>query len=211
MKLLRALGTALLALLAGWLLRLLRATWRVRVVGAPPADARLFVCWHGDLAALSVLGRFLRRRAPAMLVSKSKDGELGARLARQLGLEVVRGSTSRGALSGSLAMLRRLRAGGSVALAVDGPRGPRERAGDSALRLARVGGTTVAAVAAVATRAWHARSWDRHAIPAPFSRVVLVWQEEPVCDVESALSAVRGRAQALTTGGDTEQQVRDAA
>jgi len=65
--------------LVGLLLRLLRVSWRRRVEGAPAGGAALYAFWHGDQLAL--LGA---RAQAAVLVSRSRDGELAARADRAM-------------------------------------------------------------------------------------------------------------------------------
>ncbi|MCK5798573.1 MAG: DUF374 domain-containing protein, partial [Deltaproteobacteria bacterium] len=193
----------LMALFAGIVLRLLRMTWRLQIVGAAPHGARILVCWHGDLALLSALpaswlrGRGETEGALTMLVSRSADGDLAARLARGLGLAVVRGSSHGGAISGALGLLRRLREGGRVALTADGSRGPRHELVARIDRLAQVSGATVAVVSGAASRAWRLRTWDRLAIPKPFAKIVLVWAEARPADegVDAILRCASERAQ----------------
>ena len=61
-----------------------------------------------------------------MLISRSFDGELIARVIEKFGYRSVRGSSSRGAVGGLLEMGRELQSGRAVAFTVDGPRGPFE-------------------------------------------------------------------------------------
>ena len=96
-------GRRILAFFALLLVRLLRVTWRVRVVGAQRADG-LYAFWHGDQIGLCA---FDFEPVPAVLVSRSRDGELASRVANALGFPTVRGSSSRGAVSGALALVRR--------------------------------------------------------------------------------------------------------
>jgi lysophospholipid acyltransferase (LPLAT)-like uncharacterized protein len=179
----------LVALLLCAVLRSLRWTWRVRVMGTPPPGRRLYVFWHGDQVALTALHpRQLAGQRPAVLVSQSRDGQLATQIARRLGLDVVRGSSSRGGTAGALAIVRRLRGTGAAAIAVDGPRGPRQRCGDSAQHLAALGGAVVVPVAAAARRRWVLSSWDRLWIPGPFA-VIHVVIGEPAASVQSGLEA----------------------
>jgi lysophospholipid acyltransferase (LPLAT)-like uncharacterized protein/HEAT repeat protein len=204
---LQRLWRASLAALAVVALWLLRASWRVRVVGAPPADARLFACWHGDLVALAALpSRWLgggdAGQPLGMLISRSDDGALATRLAASLGVEAVRGSSSRGAVAGALGLLRRLRRGDRVALAGDGPRGPRRQLVARVGALAQASAATVGLAAARASRAWHLRSWDRLAIPKPFARVVIVWADGGAGqgDLAAALERAGARARREAAG-----------
>lgn len=168
----------MLALLITLLVRLLRVTWRLRITGESSLSAEgknprtLFIYWHGDQLALTSVP--LRRRL-TVLASRSRDGQWAALSARLLGLEVVRGSTSRGAVAGGLGLARRLLAGGAVGVAVDGPRGPRHQVGDGPARLARRTNADLVPVAAAASRGLSLRTWDRLLIPAPFSTVHVVF------------------------------------
>jgi len=199
----------LLALLATILFRLLRMTWRVRVIGEPPPGAGLLAFWHGDQVALAA--------APAsdpltVLVSRSRDGDLAARLVQTLGFDAIRGSTSRGAVSGALALARRLLQGARVAVAVDGPRGPRHRAADGLLRLARSAGAPVIPVVASTRRGFSLRSWDRLVIPAPFTKIYVFFGAAIDHDADAAnekggriqaeLDALWSSAQQLTAARD---------
>ena len=189
---LRWLLLALVALAAMVALRLLRATWRVRVEGEPPGGRTLVAFWHGDQIAL--MAASVR---PRVLVSLSRDGEIGALAARSLGYQVARGSTSRGAVCGALGLARTLRGGGAAALAADGPRGPALQASASAGRLACMTGAALVPVGVCASRGWRLGSWDRMTIPAPFARVSVAWGD-PVegARLQHALEEARAEASA---------------
>jgi hypothetical protein len=157
-----------------FVVRLLVRTYRVEVLGpAPPADGPVvFALPHGRQMGLLCSPRPARI---AVLASLSRDGSIQTAVLRRLGFEVARGSTSRGGAAGLAAMVRAVRAGASVAIAVDGPRGPAGIAKPgapfvAAVTHARLVPITCAASCAIVLR----RSWDRFAVPAPFARVVVV-------------------------------------
>src|SRR5688572_8805341 len=90
-----------LAGVGAFVLRALALTWRVRF--ANPQVKRemserkqpvIFALWHGNLLLLLYAHR---GRGIAVMISEHSDGEIIARIARSLGFETVRGSTSRGA------------------------------------------------------------------------------------------------------------------
>lgn len=158
--------------LVSWLVRAWRATLRVRVVTHPALQAdtrpRVLCLRHG--ASTTLLAAPPTRPTTA-LVSRSRDGELGAALLGRLGLGVVRGSTSRGGASGLRALVRVLRAGRDAAIAVDGPRGPRGRVAPGAIAAARLGGGVLVPVRAHARWAIRLGTWDAHVVPLPFCQV----------------------------------------
>ncbi len=166
----------LVAALAGPLVRLLAASWRVREVGAVEAAARVrrrerphvVVCWHE--AILPLLWHH-RGWGITIVVSAARDGQYLADLAERLGYGTVRGSSRRGAASALRGTLGALREGRSVTLTPDGPVGPRRVFKGAAVAAAQHVGAPILPIHAHADRAWRLRSWDRMVIPKPFARV----------------------------------------
>jgi len=89
---------------------------------------------------------------------------------------VVRGSAGRGGARALLGMLRILRdeRDSRLCLAVDGSRGPRGRVKPGAIALAAKSGAWILPTASAARRCLVFRSWDRFALPLPFSPVQVV-------------------------------------
>jgi lysophospholipid acyltransferase (LPLAT)-like uncharacterized protein len=167
--------TSVLAVLASLLIRLLRLTWRVTLTGPePPYDLGpiVFCFWHGRQAGLLA---HPRPRPVAVLSSRSRDGELQARILGRLGFVVQRGSSSRGGAEGLKGIIGRLRDGADAAFAVDGPRGPLHEVKPGALAAASSAGATVVPITTRSSRSWiFERAWDRYLLPKPFARVELV-------------------------------------
>jgi len=111
------------------------------------------------------------------MVSQSKDGDAVAFGFKLLGIKTVRGSSQlqgrdKGGLSALSNLIEHVRTGHPAYLAVDGPRGPRNRVHKGIAALSHETGAAVLNVAAVPTRRWiFTRSWDRFQIPKPFSRI----------------------------------------
>ena len=104
-------------------------TWRFRAVNAEGYAAEraagravVMVLWHGEMLPLLY---YHRNRGIAVLVSEHGDGEIIARILRDFGFRLIRGSTSRGAARALIAVDRELRDGVDVGITPDGPRGPR--------------------------------------------------------------------------------------
>ncbi len=109
-----------------------------------------------------------------VLVSRSRDGDIGAFACEQMGYEAVRGSSSRGGAAALIALARELSGrGGWAAIVVDGPRGPRRQSKPGAVWLAQKTGIPITAVTAEAFPAVRTKSWDHGVIPLPFARVKL--------------------------------------
>jgi lysophospholipid acyltransferase (LPLAT)-like uncharacterized protein len=168
-------GRTLAGVLLGLVVRLWVRTLRVHVSVHPElheAGERPWVLafWHGSQFPLLACKR---RRRTVVLVSLSSDGALQARALALQGLDVVRGSTSRGGVRGLAAIVRVMkRAGADAAFAVDGPRGPRGLVKGGAVVAARASGGVLVPMASSIRQGFVIRSaWDRFAIAWPFTRV----------------------------------------
>jgi lysophospholipid acyltransferase (LPLAT)-like uncharacterized protein len=127
------------------------------------------VMWHEDLL---FYGYLFRGTGFTVLASRSRDGELGARVARGLGIRTVRGSSSRGGEDALHELIELARRGESVGFIADGPRGPRHVAKMGPIIAAKLSGRPIVPLACAMTRATRTRSWDRTRIPLPFGRIV---------------------------------------
>jgi lysophospholipid acyltransferase (LPLAT)-like uncharacterized protein len=151
------------------------------------------VCfWHGRTMLSHIgwgLGRWVRPRTQKVkaLASFSREGAVAASAALAVGAGVIRGSAAKGekrkgGMEAAREMLRHLAAGGAVAMAPDGPRGPRMRAQFGPVQLARHAGAPIIAYA-WATRGYKVfNSWDRFVLPLPFGRGYYVWSDPIVVD-----------------------------
>lgn len=161
--------------LGAWLLRLWRSTLRVEANHQPPnGHPCVYALQHRDLLLLT-----LQRMdcGIAVMVSRSRDGELIARPLARLGFLPVRGSTSR---SGSQALkeLIRLARDRSLALTPDGPQGPAGSVQPGILQLALLAHIPIIPVVASANRMWQLRSWDRFRLPHPFAKLTASYGPE---------------------------------
>ncbi len=111
------------------------------------------------------------------LVSQHRDGELIARTAQRLGFHVARGSTTRGGASGLRNLCRAADSGFDLSINPDGPRGPRRQAQPGVLYLSSLSKIPIVPVAFFASSAWRFSSWDRFAVPKPFSKVCMAFGE----------------------------------
>lgn len=128
---------------------------------------RIYVFWHEYI----LVPLYLRGHCDlAMLLSKHRDADVLARMAYHMGFDCVRGSTNRGSTAALLDMTRR---GKHMHLTItpDGPRGPRRKLAIGPVYLASRTGLPIVPMGFGADRPWRVRSWDRFAIPRPFSQV----------------------------------------
>ena len=168
------------------------------------------VCfWHGRLMMLPYAWK---RPLPFhMLMSAHPDGQLIACLVEGLGIRTLMGSSGRGGADSFRRMVQVLRDGATVGITPDGPRGPRMRASDGVIALARLSGVPLLPVAFGCRRRHLLASWDRFVIALPFSRGVFVWGPpiEVARDADAAvLEAVRLRLEhELTAITDTADRL----
>src|SRR5262245_580652 len=159
---------------AEWWIHTLRFAYRPLtsyLMGDRPAllgGARyIYAFWHEYLFVPSYV---YARPDTAVLIGLHADGELLTHINERFGFKVIRGSSTRG---GTTALLRMLRDGASrhFGLTPDGPQGPRRKCQFGAVYLASRTGLPIVPVGFGYARCWRARSWDRFAVPFPFSRV----------------------------------------
>jgi len=155
------------------LLRLLGATWRVRIVGEDPfsrGEPLVVATWHRGLL---IAAYCWRNRGIVVPISQSRDGDLATALLRHLGFAAsARGSSSRGATSLLRNLIRQARAGQPVGFLPDGPRGPAGIAKPGVMALARASGAPLVPIGISASPSKQFGSWDRAILPLPFARVV---------------------------------------
>lgn len=180
---------------------LLAHTWQIAVQGNEHV-VRLraqhipivFAVWHARM-----LAPLWHRKGEGitLLVSQHGDADYLAQAALRWGYRVVRGSSTRGAVSGLRGIVNALMSGCDAAFTPDGPRGPARRAKQGALLAAGRGGAAIVPVGAHSSSAWQLRSWDQLAIPRPFARVHVVYGEplEPNSTDIAALTSALDRSE----------------
>ncbi len=111
------------------------------------------------------------------LISSSKDGDLATRLAKAVGFDALRGSSSAGAVQALLKLNQELASGSICAITVDGPLGPRRIPKTGALRLARDQQVALVPLGFHIDRSWRLKTWDRFCIPKPFAKIEVRYGE----------------------------------
>jgi lysophospholipid acyltransferase (LPLAT)-like uncharacterized protein len=127
---------------------------------------RIYVFWHEYM----LFPLYMRGHCDtSMLVSRHRDGEFIVRVGQHMGFDFVRGSTTRGSVAALLEMRSRSRHL-NLAITPDGPKGPRRVMAPGGVFLASRLELPLVAIAMGFDRPWRAKSWDRFAVPRPFSR-----------------------------------------
>jgi lysophospholipid acyltransferase (LPLAT)-like uncharacterized protein len=157
-----------------WLIRIIGLTLRFEVIGRENlVEGRpyIYCFWHNRIPVATYLWR---RRGIVVMSSRSYDSEYSARFIQRFGYGAARGSSTRGARSALILMIRAVRGGRSAAFSIDGPRGPLYVAKPGAVLLAAKTGAALVPFSVSLDRCWRMGSWDRMEIPKPFARAVVV-------------------------------------
>lgn len=151
----------------------------------------LLAFFHQDELCLL---NFWRNRQLSVLISISKDGEIMNNLAHWLGYKPVRGSSSKKAVSGLIAGIRKVKEGYSMAFAVDGPRGPIYKVKDGICAISQKTKTPILPVRAHSSKTKiFEKSWNQAKFPLPFSTIDLYFApfaEYTTPELEKALLAL---------------------
>ena len=175
----------------GWVIAiavfLLRACCRIRLHNDPRGNLRasshayVYSVLHSHQIATVIQGEV----GTGAMVSRSDDGELLIPCLWLRGIVPIRGSNrhktgDKGGLAAIEAMIVHVDGGAPGYLAVDGPRGPRNRVHKGIAVLSQRTGAAVINLVAVPSRRWiFTRAWDRFQIPKPFT-VIHGYFSEPL-------------------------------
>jgi lysophospholipid acyltransferase (LPLAT)-like uncharacterized protein len=171
----------LVPFLLAWLLRgwfaTCRATEHGRAHRAAAVDSEkgvIAIFWHYSLVYL-----FYHQKddSAAALVSASEDGDYIASLAHHLNFTTIRGSRNRGGMKALKQMMNCLRRGENLAIVADGSQGPPLIVQSGSVLLASKTGSPILPMTWSASRYMTFNSWDRTAVPKPFSTIDVFYGE----------------------------------
>jgi lysophospholipid acyltransferase (LPLAT)-like uncharacterized protein len=147
----------------------------------------------------------------AVLVSRSKDGELIAETMRLSRIGTVRGSSSRGGAAAVRQLMDAMQSGLDIALSPDGPKGPAREVKDGIIFLAqKLGAPIVPITNALSRKLEFKKAWDHYQVPLPFGRAVVV-HGEPIevgpnddlaakaAELKAALDRITAEAEGLVS------------
>ncbi|MFK7765998.1 MAG: lysophospholipid acyltransferase family protein [Mariniblastus sp.] len=131
----------------------------------------IFSFWHEYI--IVVLPRW-GHTPLTVLCSQHRDGEWVNQTALALGLNIVRGSTSRGG-SSAIRQIKKNSKFSSIAVTPDGPRGPRREMAMGPVYMASLLGMPVVPVGVGISNPYRLNTWDKFAIPKPKSRIRMIF------------------------------------
>ena len=198
----------LLRTVESWLLALamvvLRTTCRLSIHDDPREGLKeaavpyVFSVLHAHQVAAAIE----REDGTAAMVSQSADGQLLMPGFWALGIKVFRGSNRgqknrKGGCTALNELIQHVHNGSPAILAVDGPRGPRNRVRKGSAVLSFEADAAVLNVVVVPSRRWILRgAWDRLQIPQPFCRIDAYFAEPLWPNRMESVEQYRGRIEA---------------
>jgi hypothetical protein len=133
----------------------------------PDGERIIYCIWHENLLLPTI---YFGRSDIAVLISQHRDGQLLGSLIQSLGMGMVSGSTTRGGVEAVRKLVDENAPFRHLAVTPDGPRGPRRVVQQGLVYVASRTGMKVACVGVGYRRPWRLASWDRFALPRPFTR-----------------------------------------
>jgi lysophospholipid acyltransferase (LPLAT)-like uncharacterized protein len=181
---------------AAMILRLWLATLRVHS-NVKSIDDRagpvVILLWHDKLFTSSLIANHHFSRPITALISTSKDGAWLVAFFRVMGLTAVRGSSNKRGAAALIALTRTMRRGNHTGITPDGPKGPAYKFKTGAIALARLTHSPFVILGIQYRHCWRLRSWDRFALPMPFSRVDVQLIQEPTPSPDEADETIAQR------------------
>ena len=114
-----------------------------------------------------------------VLISASNDGEIVAKAIESLKLKSVRGSSKRRGVAASLEILDKLKENASIAIMVDGPRGPMGKVKDGIINISKLSGIPIVPVAWASKHKtfFTFNTWDKFQVPIGPCQTVALYGE----------------------------------
>lgn len=164
------------------LLRLWLSTLRIHANRPSVDDADgglIIVLWHERLFVSGLVARRYFRRPVNALVSTSKDGGWLVAFFQMMGLKSVRGSSNRRGAAALMTLTRVVKGGEHAGVTPDGPKGPVRLCKPGVVTLAKLTGRPLLLLGLDYRSCFRLRNWDRFALPLPFSRVDVRFEDFP--------------------------------
>jgi len=158
------------------------------------AQKPFIVCfWHGRLGMLACAWTW-KNYPFRMLLSAHRDGQLIGKTVAYFGINSIAGSTQKGGTQALRELIKALRAGETIGITPDGPRGPHQIASLGVITLAKLANVDMIPITFSTSRRVRLSTWDRFHLALPFSRGIFEWGRPippPSSGEESDMEATR--------------------
>lgn len=143
-------------------------------VNYPEEKPCIFALWH---AHQCVLYGNKDKSHLHVLISRSNDGEIISQAVNFMGINTVRGSKGRKGVSSTIQLLEKLENGDSIAITVDGPKGPKMVVKDGIINIAKLSQVPIIPVL------WYSdypnffkfNTWDEFRFPILFCKTIALY------------------------------------
>ena len=169
-----------------------------KAVAMNPDKSLIFTLWHEDV--VSGMVNHAWTKPFAVLSSKSKDGDYAAYISKKMGFTPVRGSSrkknkDKGGSEAIQLFVTNLKAGNSIGLTVDGPKGPRQVCKIGAALVAQKTGAPILPMIGKSSSHWVFNSWDQFKLPKPFAKLTVVYAEPIMVPASATPEELEGYCQ----------------
>ena len=146
----------------------------IKSVNYPKEKPCIFALWH---AHQCVLYDNRDKSRLHVLISHSNDGEIISRAVNFMGINTIRGSQKRKGVSSTLQMIEKLEVGDSVAITIDGPKGPKHVVKEGIINIAKISQVPIVPVLwfSDAPNFLHFNTWDGFNFPVGFCKTVALY------------------------------------
>lgn len=166
------------------LFRILERMIVIKNINYPKQENKLiFAMWHSDQCSLHGIPPEKRKNVN-ILISRSDDGEIIARVVKKWGFNTIRGSKDKGTrkkggVRATMEMIEQINKGQNVAIMVDGPTGPYHEIKNGVIKVAKHSG------GAIIPMLWYSPdktllslpTWDKFRIPFGFTKIINLYGE----------------------------------
>ena len=163
------------------LIKCLSYTFRLKIVDPnnflkrEPINPVIYAFWHNRLIGTSPLAKKYGREKIAVLISQSRDGQYIADVIEAFGFYTIRGSSSKGGAKAVRDIQESITGKRcSIAITLDGPRGPKYTVHRGAVWLASRTQIPIIPIGVNTRCHWQLKSWDQTQIPKPFTKTEFI-------------------------------------
>lgn len=170
------------------------------------ADGAIYCGWHGRSFPFAY---FFRDRGWWVIISQSRDGDIQNTVFERMGFKTTRGSTGRGGERAAVRAIKALRAGGTLAMTPDGPRGPSQVVQPGVMFIAQRSGARLVPLGIAVSPCRQINSWDRYVVPKLGARALMIagpGLEVPKDATEEEVEQIRLRLEGMLTDLQTEAE-----
>ncbi len=146
-------------------------TFHCKNINYPKNQQCIFALWHAHQCGIY---SFEDKHKLNVMISRSKDGDIISSATKSLGINVVRGSQSRGGVGATLEMVEKLKTEENIAITIDGPKGPARVVKKGVVEIAKISGVPIVPFIWYSdSKGWFKfNTWDEFRFPADFIRTI---------------------------------------